>query len=143
MHEIFTYGLKGSFLILFAASDKLIQKKKIKKVWVPFHSCLQNDWSKMFSVSGMLGSHIHQFSWQRTRLIRICTDVFKIALTRFRNTTLQRPQSSFPCSKCTITSFRLLKITQNYHMRTMMCTLHPMKLKPWKYNYPVNFTLAS
>lgn len=28
VHEIFTYGLKGSILILFAASDKLIKKKK-------------------------------------------------------------------------------------------------------------------
>lgn len=38
VHEIFTYGFKGSFLILFAAYDKLIKyaKQKIKKVWVPF-----------------------------------------------------------------------------------------------------------
>lgn len=30
VHEIFTYGLKGSFLILFAASDKLIKYKTQK-----------------------------------------------------------------------------------------------------------------
>lgn len=54
VHEIFTYGLKGSFLILFAASDKLIKYKtqKIKKVWFPFDSCLQNGWSKVLSMSG-------------------------------------------------------------------------------------------
>lgn len=39
----------------------------------------------MFSVYGVLGSHIRQFSWQRTQLIRVCTDVFKIALTRFQS----------------------------------------------------------
>lgn len=30
VHEIFTYGFKGSFLILFAASDKLIKYTKQK-----------------------------------------------------------------------------------------------------------------
>lgn len=67
VHEIFTYGFKGSFLILFAASDKLIKytKQKIKKAWVPFHSCLQNGWSKVFSVSRTPGRSILQFSWQR------------------------------------------------------------------------------
>lgn len=155
-HEIFTYGLKGWFLIPFAASDKLIKSFFFfPRKSVPFHSCLQNDWSKMFSVSGMLGSHIHQFSWQRTQLIRACTDVFKTALTCFQSladtsvkvqdtaehwrlsahtsptagkTTLNcRP--SFPCSEGTINSLWLFKIMHSYHLvKTYTCiTSHKTK----------------
>lgn len=154
VHAIFTYGLKGSFLIPFAASDKLIKSiffkkigsisklftewlvQNVQRVWdagKPYPPILlaKNPADKsMYRCFQNSSDPFSVSGWHQCegeRYSRALTTVCTHVPNGSKTTLNCRP--SFPCNKGTINSLWLFKIMHSYHLvKTYMCiTSHKTK----------------